>query len=223
MALKDLVLLVVLVATACDGASDARQSTQGLQQASDAHPTARDVVERSSQPSPMKLDVGEQALFSKYAAWVLADSRQECVVGAETDEDGMNQKPVAKLIGPRGQELWATALPFPADYYQGRATHCAASGGFMFVLLQLDTQPMQTQSQTHLQIAKLRLADGVAEKIIDIGVPGVSAAYSAWVSSPTSNFFLEAGKLIIVGEYTLFDGEGEHRHFRAAIDAAAIR
>jgi hypothetical protein len=134
----------------------------------------------------------------------------------------MNQRPVVKLLGSSGQVSWTTILQVPSDYYQGRATHCLSLEESLFVLLQLDTQPARTLSQTQLQVAKLALDDGAIEQTAAVDVPGVAKPYSAWVPDAASDFSIEAGKLVISGRFFIVDDETHQRTFRATLDPTGL-
>ena len=130
---------------------------------------------------------------------------QTCLVGAKLDEDGMNEMPIAFLRAPNPNRnlLWSKSLEIPSATYQGRATHCAASPNALFVLVQSDTQPQQTLTQTLLQLFKLDKKNGrvISEK--DVIVPGVSAAYTAWVDEGASNLSVKGDRVVITGKYDL--------------------
>lgn len=128
---------------------------------------------------------------------------QLCKAGAKSDQDGMNERPVVYLSKATGGFAWHVQLRIPKDMYQGRATHCVASGNQLYVLIQIDTQSQQTSSQTLLQVVELNRATGAVMAMRDIQVPGVSAAYSAWVDEGGDRFKLDENKLVIKGSYEL--------------------
>lgn len=119
------------------------------------------------------------------------------MVGAKTDEDGMNQRPVAYVTEGKGaQPRWVDQLALPAHTFQSRATHCAWSDSKLFVLLQSDTQPQQTLSQTLLRVVALDPATGEVQAERDIELPGM---FSAWVDEGTSHFRWKDHTLIMSG------------------------
>lgn len=170
------------------------------------------------EPSPARTND-----FLEYSKQNIAGTALKCIVGATTDEDGMDQKPVVRLADADGKLLWTKAFAVPNDYYQGRATHCLSSGNSLFALLQFDTQPARTLSQTQVRVARLRLDDGALQKFGEMDIPGVSAAYSAWVSGATSDFSLDAGKLIIIGKYFVLGDEDNQRAFRVVVDPDSLQ
>lgn len=120
--------------------------------------------------------------FSQYASESIGD-RGRCVAGATTDADGMNQKPTVYVTrGVGTQPQWVVQLDLPRYTYQSRATHCTSPGHSLFVLLQSDTQPEQTLSQTLLHIVKVDPATGVSQAQRSIQVAG---AASAWIPART--------------------------------------
>lgn len=131
-----------------------------------------------------------------------------CLVGAKLDEDGMNERPVVFLRGPNGNFAWSKPLEIPAATYQGRATHCVASPTALFILVQSDTEPQQSITQTLLQLYKLDKKSGrrISEK--DVVVPGVSAAYTAWVDEAPANLTLKGDKVVVTGKYNLIANRG---------------
>ena len=84
--------------------------------------------------------------FMPYASESIGDGKL-CIVGAATDEDGMDQKPVAYMAGSQiKQAIWIAPLDLPPNTFQSRATHCNRHGEALFVLLQSDTQPERALS-----------------------------------------------------------------------------
>ena len=160
--------------------------------------------------------------FVAYASQGITGTSLTCVVGALTDEDGMNQRPVVKLVGDADKTSWTTKLRVPTEYYQGRATHCTSFGQTLFVLLQFDTQPAQTLAQTQLQVVKLALNDGAIQQTTAIDVPGVTKPYSAWVPDVPSGFSLQTGKLVVLGRFFIVGDEAHQRSFRATLDPAGL-
>lgn len=155
--------------------------------------------------------------FSSYTSESLGDNRH-CVVGAVTDEDGMNQKPLVYVEDTvANRVLWSRSLDLPANTFQGRATHCLRKGGTLYVLLQSDTQPAQTTSQTLLQVVELDLAKGATTGIRDIAVAGVTDAYSAWVDKGQGGMHLAAKGLAIAGEYYRLADPDKHLPFQVTV------
>lgn len=156
--------------------------------------------------------------FSSYAAEPLGDGRH-CVVGAITDEDGMNQKPFVYLEDTGANRvLWTRPLDLPANTYQGRATHCLRKGGAMYVLLQVDTQPSQTLAQTLLRVIELDLSKGSITGSHEVPLPGVADAYSAWVDKGEEAFHLvEKNGLSIQGEYFRMADPDKHLPFKVTL------
>ncbi|WP_329740492.1 hypothetical protein [Dyella sp. A6] len=143
-----------------------------------------------------------------YARARLGDG-EWCLVGAKSDRDGMDERPVVYLIGAGSRLVWHRQLPIPKDYYQGRATHCVASRRMLYVLVQMDTDSEQSTSQTVLRAVQLRRKCGATVASKDLDVPGVAAAYTAWVDEGGGNFALAGGKLVVKGQYDLMS-ERDH-------------
>lgn len=142
-----------------------------------------------------------------YAASGVGDA-QTCVVGAATDADGMHERPVAYLFAGR-RVAWHRRLAIPADDYQGRATHCTASPATVYVLVQVDTEAAQSISQTLLQVVAIDRRSGVVRTARSAEVPGVAAAYTAWVDEGAGNFRLGPGGLVITGHYDLMSDRAD--------------
>ena len=136
-----------------------------------------------------------------YAKSSLGDS-QTCVVGAATDADGMNERPVVYLFDEH-RIAWHLRLAIPKDDYQGRATHCTATRATEYVHVHVDTASEQSTSQTLLRVVAINRKRGIVQSTRDAEVPGVSAAYTAWVEDGGGNFRLEGDKLIVRGKYDL--------------------
>jgi hypothetical protein len=132
-----------------------------------------------------------------------AGDGEKCIVGVRTDEDGMNERPIAYLSHVGGKLQWRRPLPIPVNTFQGRATHCVASATAIFVLVQADTQLPQSLSQTVLQLFKLDRRNGSVIATRNVSVPNVSAAYTAWVEEAATNLFLQGSKLMVRGRYSL--------------------
>jgi hypothetical protein len=131
------------------------------------------------------------------------DNGQKCLVGAKSDQDGLNERPVVYLADAKGGFAWHVPLKIPANTYQGRATHCVATPDALFVLVQIDTQSEQALSQTLLKVVKLNRKTGAVLASKDVTVPGVSAAYSSSVEEGEGNFKAEDGNLVVKGSYEL--------------------
>lgn len=160
--------------------------------------------------------------FSSYASESIGDNRR-CVAGAATDEDGMNQRPVVYLAQASGKPIWVHALALPADTYQSRATHCLRQGDALYVLLQSDTQPAQTLSQTLLRVVKLDLADGAMQAGGDVAVAGAQGAYSAQVDEGADRLRWENGGVVVSGQYFALDAPDQRKDFTAALKADLSR
>lgn len=150
-------------------------------------------------------DLKMPANFSAYASEPIGNG-EFCVVGASTDDDGMNQKPIAYVTGTDEHPIWVTQLDLPAYTYQGRATHCSRSDGALLVLAQFDTQAAQTMSQTILRVVKLDATTGIVRKKHDLDMPG---AYTTWVNGGSSHFEWNAHVLTVSGNYRT-DSDSEH-------------
>lgn len=137
-----------------------------------------------------------------YATTDIGDG-QQCLVGTQSDEDGLNERPVVYLSRASGGLAWHVQLPILKDAYQGRATHCLALANALYVLVQIDTNSAQSLNQTLLQIVELSNKTGVVMKSKYIDVPNVSAAYTEWVEEGDGQFKFEGSKLMIKGNYQL--------------------
>lgn len=180
---------------------------------------AKDAVAKETMvPAAASVDTTVPQGFSSYTAAPLGDNRH-CVVGAVTDEDGMNQKPFVYLEDTTANRvLWTRPLDLPANTYQGRATHCLRKGGSVYVLLQADTQAAQALSQTLLRVVDLDLAKGNVVGNHDIAVPGVAGAYSAWVDKGDDAFHLaDKNGLSIQGEYFRMADPEKHLPFKVTV------
>ena len=193
----------------------------------DAHPEASNAATDDARvvESNMTLESGntrERTNFSAYAS-VSIGGNKRCVAGAELDEDGMHQKPVIYLSeGANKRVVWRKTLPLPADVYQSRATHCLLKSNALYVLLQSDTQPQQSLSQTLLRVVKLRPDDGGMQIHTDIQLPGVMDACSAWVNSGPRNFRWQNGALVISGHYFRLADDQQRRLFQVSLSEDLI-
>jgi hypothetical protein len=169
-------------------------------------------------PTAAIVDTSVPQGFSSYAAEPLSDGRH-CVVGAVADKDGMNQKPFAYLEDTLANRVaWARPLDLPADTYQGRATHCVRKGNILYVLLQADTQPARTLSQTLLRVIELDLTRGNVIGSRDVAVAGITDAYSAWVDKGEDAFHLaDKDGLSIQGEYFRMADPDKHLPFKITV------
>lgn len=157
--------------------------------------------------------------FSKYAAGP-SGAQEQCVAGAIVDADGLNQKPVVFMAGKTSVDVrWSTILPLPPHAFQARATHCLGTGDAVYVLVQADTQPEQTFSQTLLRAVKVAPGSGEVIAEAEVQPSGVDGAYSAWVEAGGKNFRMQNGKVLISGKYYLLSRPEDRRNFQAELDA----
>lgn len=138
---------------------------------------------------------------------------QKCLAGAQTDDDGMNEKPVVYLENSPKTVVWHVTLPLPVNTYQARATHCVGTSSTLYVLVQGDTQPEQTLSQTLLEIVALNRSSGavVASTLID--APNVSEAHTTWVEDGDQHFVLQGNSLTVTGKYALLSNRDKPMDF----------
>jgi len=190
----------------------ARAETAPAERAAGSDPSAPSST--PAQAAPMTVEIPQG--FSSYASESIGDNKQ-CVVGAATDEDGMNQRPVAYLAQASGKPIWVRALDLPSDTYQSRATHCLRQGDALYVLLQSDTQPEQSLSQTLLRMVKLGIADGAVQAGGDVAVPGAKGAYSAWVEEGAGHLRWDNGGVVVAGQYVALDAPEQRNAFTAAL------
>ena len=137
---------------------------------------------------------------SLYAKPGIGDG-QQCLVGVQTDDDGMNEKPVAYLQKSSTNAIWHASLPLPPHTYRARATHCAATPTTIYVLVQGDTQPEQSLSQTLLEVVALNRATGTITATKAIEPPNASDAHTAWVEAGDEHFSAQGKDLIVTGKY----------------------
>lgn len=126
---------------------------------------------------------------------------QQCLVGVQTDDDGMNEKPVAYLQKSSTTVIWHASLPLPPHTYQARATHCVGTPTTLYVLVQGDTQPEQSLSQTLLEVVALNRATGAVTATKAIEPPNASDAHTAWVEAGDGHFSAQGKDLIVTGKY----------------------
>lgn len=151
-----------------------------------------------------------------------ASASQQCMVGATTDETGMNQKPIVYL---REQDkfAWKRDLPLPRYTFQARATHCVATAKTLFVLVQGDTQSEQALSQTLLEVVELDKNDGSTLAVRSIDVPKVTAAHTTWVEKGSGNFRLQGDVLMVTGRYALLSDRDKASGFSICIPVATFQ
>ncbi|WP_168356369.1 hypothetical protein [Lysobacter enzymogenes] len=164
--------------------------------------------------APMSTEIPQG--FSSYASESIGDNKQ-CVAGTATDEDGMNQRPVAYLAQASGKPIWTRVLDLPSDTYQSRATHCLRQGDALYVLLQSDTQAEQSLSQTLLRVVKLNLADGAVQAAGDVVVPGAKGAYSALAEEGAKHLRWDNGNVVVSGQYFQLDAPDQRSDFTATL------
>jgi hypothetical protein len=147
--------------------------------------------------------------FMLYSSTPLGEGNS-CLVGSVADEDGMYARPFVYITKTKDRKVhWAKYLSMSEDDYEGRATHCVGYGDQIYVLLQVDTQPARSLSQTLLSVVKLRLADGLVEKETDVLVPDTHANYSAWVKRRDGSFRRANDELIVAGQYRYMNTDDE--------------
>lgn len=152
--------------------------------------------------APVSHAMARAADVDVYASVPLGSGWQ-CDVGAVLHGNVLREQPVVSVVGPTGAVRWRTRLPLPAHFYQGRATHCVASPGSVYVLVQLDTSAQQSMNETVLRVVRLSRRTGVHETTHEVDVPHVTADYTSWVAKGADHFQLRGGKLVIKGEYAL--------------------
>lgn len=163
-------------------------------QASPSSPSALEKQAAAQVKLPADVDI--------YAS-VAVGQNETCLVGARTDPNGMNERPVVYLMTSGRGFAWHAMLPMSTDYYQARVTHCVASGQVLYVLEQMDTDSTQSTSQTLLKLVVLKRKNGTVVASRNLDVPGVSAAYTAWVDKGNEHFCLAGDHLVIRGQYDL--------------------
>ncbi|HXD35329.1 MAG TPA: hypothetical protein VN624_01665 [Rhodanobacter sp.] len=195
-------LLIFAAASACqppqalDQASERSSHNAVVTAASQTPPAATSSTQSIGSSPANHIRARIPANFSQYASTPVGNGGR-CVVGATTDDDGMNQRPVVYITDTRSKKtLWVDQLILPPDTFQSRATHCTSSDRALFLLLQSDTQPEQTLSQTLLRVLRLDPATGEVQSERDIRVPG---AFSAWVPEGSSRFQWDGNALIVSG------------------------
>lgn len=141
-----------------------------------------------------------------------------CVVGVLRDEDGLYQSPYAYVSGASGGVVvWMRRLPYPGEFYQGRATHCLAHGDYLYVLLQVDTDSHQATNQTVVSVVKLDAASGRIVGNSEVRPEGVDRAASEWLSRREDVFRVEGDAIRVSGRYRLMDSD-EIETFSTKVD-----
>ena len=189
-----------------------------------AHADALSSAAASSSQRPSSSATVAPALPPDVQLYATSDAgvNRQCMVGATTDETGMNQKPVVYLR-EQGRFAWKRDLPLPRNTFQARATHCAATANKLFVLVQGDTQSEQTLSQTLLEVVELDEADGKTLAVRSIDVPNVSAAHTTWVEKGSDKFRLQGGSLMVAGRYALLSDRDKVSDFSISMPVATFQ
>jgi hypothetical protein len=149
---------------------------------------------------------------SLYAKPGIGDG-QQCLVGAQTDEDGMNEKPVAYLEKSSTTVIWHVSLPSPPHTYQARATHCIGTPTTLYVLVQGDTRPEQSLSQTLLEVVALNRATGAVTATKAIEPPNIIDAHTTWVEAGDGHFSAQGKDLIVTGRFAPLSNRDNPRDF----------
>lgn len=150
--------------------------------------------------------------ISLYAKPAIGEG-QQCLVGVQTDDDGMNEKPVIYLQKSSTTVIWHASLPLPPHAYQARATHCAGTPTTLYVLVQGDTQPEQSLSQTLLEVVALNRATGTVTASKAIEPPNVTGAHTTWIEPGDEHFSAQGKDLIITGKYALLSDRDNPQDF----------
>ena len=216
-------MLLVLAATAtCQSypVTDRSSETPTRDAAATPNSLTKAVVTTSTQPIEQAPARGVTTQipknFSEYASESVGTGKR-CIAGATTDGDGMNQRAVAYVTDATDKRpRWVDKLNLPPHTYQSRATHCTSSGPALFVLLQSDTQPEQTLSQTLLRVAKLDPATGTVQIQRDIQVPG---AFSTWVDEGPSHFQWKGAALTVSGNLRPQSSTDQQTTFTMRLDS----
>lgn len=155
--------------------------------------------------------------FRQYAATPVL-SFGECLTGATTDQDGLHQRAFVALSTGRNKVVaWARHLDGLEDAYQARATHCVHGDGALYVLLQADTHPSRTLSQTLLNVAKIT-AHGDVQQVAPLHVRDAGGqAYSAHVDASPGAFQWQGGRLLVLGQYFLMQDPARRHGFAAQL------
>ena len=170
--------------------------------------TTNALARHFSPPLPSNVDL--------YATSSIGDG-QQCLVGAQTDDDGTNEMPVTYLEKAPNTIIWHASLPLPPDTYQARATHCTGAPTMLYVLVQGDTQFEQSLSQTLLEIIALNRATGAVAAIKPIDIPNINEAHTTWVEDGSSHFLAQGNDLIVAGKYDLLSNRGNPQSFSLKI------
>lgn len=162
------------------------------------------------------LDIALPANVTLYAKPGIGDG-QHCLVGAQTDDDGMNEKPVIYFEKSPDTVIWHASLPLPPHTYQARATHCAGTTTTLYVLVQGDTQSEQSLSQTLLEVVALNRATGAITATKTIDIPNVDEAHTTWVDNGDEHFLTQNKDLIIAGQYAPLSNQNKQVEFSLTV------
>lgn len=155
--------------------------------------------------------------FNSYATEDIGND-QLCIAGTLSDEDGMNQEASLYLLNKSDRDVvWGKLLERPKDIFQSRATHCAASEGFVYVLVQDDTQSQQELSQTLIRVIKLNRIDGKLMFDKALMLP-VKDAYSMSAGVGETHFYLDKNQLSVRGAYVTSEDRDNPVEFTQKID-----
>ncbi len=206
------IFMMCFLLTACDHSRKESQNQKQAQLKSQA--TNASIAETIVLPTASSglLPVN----FNRYSLIAIGGG-DSCVVGAEVDDDGTNQRPFVFVVNGKGGTIWKKALGLPVNSYQARATHCEEIDDAIFILLQSDTQPQQTLSQTLLSVSKLDVHTGATQALATIAVPKLSGAYSSWVDEGADHFQWKNDALVINGNYFLLSNKDQHLKFQVQL------
>ncbi len=195
--LKKVVVTLVAVISVNSSEVVAHQSADGL-----AVPQAVAGMGKESRADDLR---APPAHFKTYEAVTFGSGT--CTVGA-SDEDGFYQRPYILVSeGADRRTVWSRELSVPRDFYQGRATHCLAHGGHLYVLLQMDTDSHQATNQTIVSVAKLTMTDGSVVGIVENRLPDTTGAVTEWVSGRNGVFRVDGDRIFISGSYRNLDSD----------------
>lgn len=179
-----------------------------------SHPSERDIeqgraIETRDVPSILKhLTKYQSTTFGKRA----------CVVGALADEDGLYQSPYVYVTSASTDRVdWMRRLPYPAEFYQSRATHCLAHGDYVYVLLQVDTDSHQATNQTIVSVVKLDARSGRLVTAREVAIDGVGRGASRWLNRSEDVFQVEGNSIRVSGRYRNMDSD-EIEAFSTTVD-----
>lgn len=151
--------------------------------------------------------------FGIYGSVLLSD-RDYCVVGAMLSSDLGLQTPRVYRVSSDGKSasVWAD-LSVPEGHYQARATHCIEGVRGAYVLVQSDTRPERSLSQTFVYVDALPRQQSAASKRYPVRPPSVKSAYSAWVDGDEDSFAYANGKISVKGRYKVMASPEAVRRF----------